>query len=110
MRIRTAALSMIVTMSLCAMPTQAQDKRTYNYRTMPKAQLANRVNNAKIEYKRAKDRTKQSKAAYKHAQQAYEQAKKNYQVAQQNEKMKRQALKDAENALKYRNKLRKLNK
>ncbi|MCR5076739.1 MAG: hypothetical protein K6A82_01720 [Prevotella sp.] len=110
MRIRKIALSLSVTMALCCMTVQAQDKRTYNYRTMPKAQLTNRVNNAKIEYKRAKNRTKQAKASYKHAQQAYQQSRKNYQAAQQNEKMKRQALRDAQNALKYRQKLRKMSK
>lgn len=101
---------MIAVMTFCVLTAEAQDKRTYNYRTMPKAQLTNRVNNAKIEYKRAQTRTKQSKASYKQAQKAYQQAKKNYQAAQRNEKMKRQALKDAQNALKYRNKLKKLNK
>lgn len=110
MQTKKITLALVMSMVALVLSVHAQNKKTYDYKTMSKAQLEHRVKNAKIEYKNAKVRTKNAKSSYKSATDAYKIAKKNYQTAQNNEKIKKQALKDAEAAIKYRQKLRKLNK
>ena len=108
MNLSKIVLSLAVVFTFVASTAQAQDKRNFNYNAMSKAQLQNRVNNARIEYKHAKARTADAKASLDLAEKAYKQAKTSYQNARKNEKVKKQALKDAEKAMKYKQKIRKL--
>ena len=92
MKLSKIVLSLTVVFTFVACATQAQDNRSFNYNAMSKAQLQNRINNAKVEYKHAKARTADAKASLNSAEKAYKQAKTSYQNARKNEKVKRQAL------------------
>lgn len=106
MELRKITLAMIAALMVGIHTAQAQDTPTYNYRSMPREQFENRLNNAKIEYEQAKASADQAKSAFAQAKEAYKQAKKSYADAKKNEKMKKKALKEAQKALKYRTKLR----
>ncbi|MBF1424663.1 MAG: hypothetical protein HXN41_02750 [Prevotella histicola] len=108
MKLSKIVLLLAVVFTFVACATHAQDNRSFNYNAMSKAQLQNRINNAKVEYKHAKARTADAKASLNSAEKAYKQAKTSYQNARKNEKVKSQALKDAEKAMKYKKKIRKL--
>ncbi len=54
MKLSKIVLSLTVVFTFVACATQAQDNRSFNYNAMSKAQLQNRINNAKVEYKHAK--------------------------------------------------------
>lgn len=100
--------SLVVVFTFVACATQAQDKRNFNYNAMSKAQLQNRLNNARIEYEHAKARTADEKASLNLSKKAYKQARTSYRNARKNERVKNRALKDAEKAMKYKQKIRKL--
>lgn len=94
--------------ALCAVSINAQDQRTFNYRTMSREQLNNRVNNAQIEYDRAKKNTREAESSCKSAKDSYNQAKSILKQAKEAEKLRKKALKEVQKAVKYRDKLKEL--